>query len=146
MNEPNEPKHEYLDDTLANQQPSKSARKREANATLDIARQLVDMSDKLFNTLHLDPDIRNAAALAKNIRTHGGKKRQIQYLAKLMRQSNVADIQRQLDAIAARAHTSKREHHRLEFNGGTGSLSTATMVSATSCNTNPRRIGKNFAS
>ncbi len=94
--------------------PSKSARKREANAVLDMAKTLVEMGNKLFASLTLDDEVREAALLAKNIRAYGGRKRQIQYLAKLMRKADVDAIQSQLQAIEDRAETSKREHHQLE--------------------------------
>ena len=94
--------------------PSKSERKRAAQAVLDMAKQLVEMGDKLFNSLSLDEEVRQAAALAKSIRAHGGRKRQIQYLAKLLRQSDIDALQQQLDQIDARAQNSARAFHQVE--------------------------------
>ncbi|MEM7291763.1 MAG: ribosome biogenesis factor YjgA [Pseudomonadota bacterium] len=99
---------------LEGDEPSKSARKREAQAILDMAKTLVDLGDKLFQGLALDDEVREAAVLARKIRAHGGRKRQIQFLAKLMRGRDTDAIQAQLEAIDNRAETSKREHHRLE--------------------------------
>ncbi|MEM7209144.1 MAG: ribosome biogenesis factor YjgA [Pseudomonadota bacterium] len=93
---------------------SKSARKRDAQAILDIAKQLVEMNDKPFASLTLDEPVRDAAVLAKSIKAHGGRKRQIQYLAKLLRQSNLDALYEQLRAMQERAQTDKRKHHECE--------------------------------
>lgn len=94
--------------------PSKSQRKRDAQAILDLAKTIVEMADKLFNGLALPDQLREAAVLARSITAHGGRKRQIQYMGKLMRGIDLDDIQAQLREIDERAETSRQLHKQLE--------------------------------
>jgi ribosome-associated protein len=97
-----------------NAPPSKSQRKHDAQAVLDLSKTIVELGDKLFAGLSLPDEIREAAVLAKNIGAYGGRKRQINYLAKLMRKSDLDAIRTQLQAIEHRAQASNRYHQQLE--------------------------------
>ena len=94
--------------------PSKSQRKREAHEVLELGKTIVEMGDKRFASLNLPDNIRDAAALARKISAHGGRKRQIHYLGKLLRKIELDDIRAQLQAIADEAESSKRQHKQLE--------------------------------
>ena len=94
--------------------PSKSSRKRDAQAVLDLAKALVDLSDRRFAGFSLDEEIREAAALARSIRAYGGRKRQIQFLAKLMRNADLDAIRDQFQAIEDHSSRERRRHHLLE--------------------------------
>ncbi len=83
--------------------PSKSQLKRDAQAILDLAKTIVGMGDKLFNGLKLPEPVREAAVLARSISAYGGRKRQIQYMGKLMRGIDLDDIRFQLQEIDERA-------------------------------------------
>ncbi len=105
------PESETEDNTLL----SKSQRKRDAQAVLDLSKTIVELGNKLFTNLKLPDQIREAAVLARNIDAYGGRKRQIHYLGKLMRKIDLEDIRAQLQAIEDSAETSKHLHKRLEF-------------------------------
>ena len=97
-----------------NSPPSKSQRKHDAQAVLDLSKTIVELGDKLFAGLSLPDEVREAAVLAKNIGAHGGRKRQIHYLAKLMRKGDLDDIRTQLQTIEHHAQTSKRLDKNLQ--------------------------------
>lgn len=94
--------------------PSKSQRKRDAHEILNLAKTIIGLGDKLFKELALPEPVREAAVLARSITAHGGRKRQIQYMGKLMRGIDLDSIRAQLQAIDERAETSKRLHKQLE--------------------------------
>ncbi len=108
MSEQSDNTHE--DDTIV----SKSQRKRDAQRVLDLAKTLVTLGDKLFKSLTLPEPIREAAVLARSINAHIGRKRQIHYLGKLMRNTDIDGIYTQLQAIEDHAEISRKHHKQLE--------------------------------
>jgi ribosome-associated protein len=100
--------------------PSKTQRKHEAHARQDIGERLVELSVERLAALHLPEDLRRAVLEAKRLRAHGARRRQMQYLGKLMRRVEVEPILAQLEAItqgaqidAARLHAVERWRERL---------------------------------
>jgi ribosome-associated protein len=75
---------------------SKSQRKREAKELLDLARQMVSMTEAMLDSLPLDDDLRDAIGFARSIKAHGAKKRQLMTVGKMLRQR---DNQQLLDAV-----------------------------------------------
>ena len=74
--------------------PSKSQRKRDATALQDLGEQLVKLTPAQLNHVPLADELLAAVRLARTITQRGGRKRQLQYIGKLMRQ---------LDATATEA-------------------------------------------
>ncbi len=96
---------------------SKSQRKREMLALQDIASQLLLLSKERLATIALPDNLRAAIEETRHIRSHEGRRRQMQYLGKLMRYleaSEIAVIHAALDDWygLSKAHTA--ELHRLE--------------------------------
>ncbi len=67
------------------ERPSRSQRRRDALATLALAEQLVGLPPARANQLDLPDDVREEAARVRATTAHGARKRELAYLAKLMR-------------------------------------------------------------
>lgn len=65
--------------------PSKSQRKREATALQDLGEQLVELTRAQLNLVPLPEELLAAVQAAQAISQRGGRKRQLQYIGKLMR-------------------------------------------------------------
>lgn len=66
--------------------PSKSQRKRDATALQDLGEQLVKLTPAQLSRIPLSDELLAAVQLAQGITQRGGRKRQLQYIGKLMRQ------------------------------------------------------------
>ncbi|HRX71519.1 MAG: DUF615 domain-containing protein [Candidatus Competibacteraceae bacterium] len=78
---------------LAPRPPSKSQRKREATALQELGEQLVKLSATELNRIPLSEELLAAVRLAQAIAQRGGRKRQLQYIGKLMRRLDDAEIE-----------------------------------------------------
>jgi len=94
--------------------PSKSQRKREAKALQDLGARLTALSDEQLRRLSLPDELYEAVRLAQRIRERGGRKRQLQYLGKLLRSLDAAPIQERLAALQLQHREAAAEFHRLE--------------------------------
>ena len=65
--------------------PSKSQRKREATTLQDLGKQLMKLTRSQLNRMPLPKDLLAAVQVAQSISQHSGRKRQLQYIGKLMR-------------------------------------------------------------
>jgi len=65
--------------------PSKSQRKRDALRTIELAKALIDLPVSRRNRLALPQEIDEALRVADNIRSNGARKRQLQFIGKLLR-------------------------------------------------------------
>ncbi|MCB1805786.1 MAG: DUF615 domain-containing protein, partial [Candidatus Competibacteraceae bacterium] len=65
--------------------PSKSQLKREALAVRDLGVELVKLTATQLEKIPLPDDIRAAVEQAQRIKAHGGRRRQLQYIGKLLR-------------------------------------------------------------
>jgi ribosome-associated protein len=104
--------------------PSKSQQKRDMLALQDLGEALVALDARRFAELAADlglPErLVDAIAEARGISAWGGRKRQLQYVGKLMREQNPEPIRKRLDLWAqghdidaARAHALERWRDRL---------------------------------
>lgn len=96
--------------------PSKSQIKREMLALADLGKQLVDLPAERLRKLELPEPLHEAIRLAQRTTAREGRRRQIHYVGKLMRTSEIdADaISRQLDSWAHGSREEARAQHRLE--------------------------------
>lgn len=76
-------------DEQATDTPSKSQRKREAQAVLDMAQRLVAMRAARFARVQLPEHITATAIKARDINARGARKRETQYLAKQLREADI---------------------------------------------------------
>jgi ribosome-associated protein len=91
--------------------PSKSALKREAHEHQALGEALTTMSESALAAVPLTEALRDALAQWRHTRSHEGKRRQMQYIGKLMRDADIEPIR---EAVAAaklgRAHDSLTLH------------------------------------
>ena len=75
---------------------SKSQRKREAQELVDLAKEIIAMTENRFKKLPLDEDLRSAIEFARSIKPYGARKRQLMTVGKMLRLRDNADL---LDAV-----------------------------------------------
>ena len=95
-------------------QPSKTQRKREAEALQKLGERLVALNAEQLAGMPLDDTLREAVLEARRIRQHGGRRRQLQYIGKLMRGVDCEPIRAALERLDARSHAAAARLHRLE--------------------------------
>lgn len=89
------------------QPPSKSQRKREATALQDLGEQLVKLTPTQLRRIPLPEELLEAVRMAQSISQRGGRKRQLQFIGKLMRQIDDPEpIRSALTALLAPRHSS----------------------------------------
>ena len=103
--------HDQPDSDLA---PSKSQRKRDAKALQDLGARLIALSDDQLQRLQLPADLYEAVRLAQRIRERGGRKRQLLYVGKLLRDTDAEPIQDRVDALQLQHREAAAQFHRLE--------------------------------
>ena len=86
--------------------PSKTQLKRESHSLQDLGAELVELNDERLAALDLPEPLRDAIAEFRRTRSHEGKRRQMQYIGKLMRG---ADEEALREAVAASKIGSARE-------------------------------------
>src|SRR4051812_9910281 len=79
--------------------PSKSARKREAQALQKLGEQLVALRTADLERLPLPGNLRDAIDEARRLSGHGALARQRQYIGKLMREIDIEPVLAALDAL-----------------------------------------------
>ena len=79
---------EFEDDDLV----SRTQKKQEAEAAQDLGERLLELSTKQLKSLDLQENLYDAVVEAKNIKAHGGRKRQLQFIGKLMRHTELDNI------------------------------------------------------
>ena len=98
---------------------SKSALKRESDAKQKLGESLALLTSKQLDELELSDDLRRAVEdlkrlLKKGSKSHGGMKRQKQYIGKLMRYTEVEPIQAKIDEWENVSDAGKVFLHRME--------------------------------
>jgi ribosome-associated protein len=88
---------------------SKSQRKREANELLDLAKQLISMSEARLKKLPMDQDLRDEVGFARSIRAHGARKRQMMTVGKMLRKRDNDEL---LDAVNKLDQKNRQENAR----------------------------------
>jgi len=94
--------------------PSKSQLKREAHALQALGEQLVELPPEVLAPLELPDKLLEALALARQIKQHGGRKRQMQYIGKLMRGVDPEPIEALLDQRRQAQRQQARRLHVVE--------------------------------
>ena len=113
------------------ERPSKTQRKKESHELQDLGEALVALPESRVKDLAIPENLRDAVHEYRRTRTHEGKRRQMQYIGKLMRGTDTGPIrQAVLDMQLGRARTRCRCTSR---NAGAPSWSPATMPSPASC-------------
>ncbi|MDT8398268.1 MAG: ribosome biogenesis factor YjgA [Pseudomonadales bacterium] len=94
---------------------SKSQRKRDMAALRDLGRELTEASATLLAKLTLPANLLEAIAEFKRLpNSHGAKKRQLQYIGKIMRDIDTEEIEKILEQSKNNVELQKRKFHDVE--------------------------------
>jgi ribosome-associated protein len=93
---------------------SRTQKKKTAQALQKLGEQLVLLSDAQFDALSLPEELLEAVAMARQMTSHEAKRRQLQYIGRLMREFDPADIKKALERITAGEDEKKRDFKRVE--------------------------------
>jgi len=92
--------------------PSKTRRKKDMHALQEIGEQLVELDQKKLSEFDLPEILVDAINLARPMNKHGARRRQMQYIGRLMREIDALPIQEKLHQTA-RLHQLERWRERL---------------------------------
>lgn len=106
-------KHKYHEDE-EDTGPSKSALKRESTALQDLGRELAELGKERLAKVPIDEDLRDAVKDYQRFTSHEARRRQLQYIGKLMRNVDPEPIRAALDAFKGVSATETAKMHRLE--------------------------------
>lgn len=96
------------------ERPSKSARKREAQAIRELADRLVTMPEAALADACDDQDVLEAVAQARRMPSHGANRRQRQYIARLLRDRDINALRAAVEASADQDETARQRFRRAE--------------------------------
>lgn len=94
--------------------PSKSQRKRDMDALQETGAALVALGEKQLAAIELPEDLREAVTAARAISAFGARRRQLQYIGKLMRRVDPAPIRAQLEVWRSATAESTAQLHHIE--------------------------------
>ncbi len=93
---------------------SKTRRKREMHELQALGSALVALPESVLAALRLEGELREAVLEARRMKSHEAKRRQLQYLGRLMREMDPEPIRAQLAAIQGGSAQAAAAHRRLE--------------------------------
>ena len=101
----------FADENRPIEEPSKSQRKRDADAIRALGMEIAALSNNLRAQIPIPDAIRQSIDLLNRTSQHGARKRQLGFIAKQLRQIDLAATEAALDTLRnkARAHT-QRQH------------------------------------
>ena len=88
---------------------SRSQKKRESTAMQRLGEDLAELSPATLATFALPPDLAEALALWRTLKTHEAKRRHMQYIGKLMRELDEPEV---LLEHMARLHDNKQRENK----------------------------------
>ena len=94
--------------------PSKTRRKKDMTRLQNVGESLVQLPLNRLSEFDIPDSLLQAIKDAKSISQHGAKRRQLQYIGKLMRQVDVAPIEEKLEHIKKPSNTDVRVLHQIE--------------------------------
>ena len=94
--------------------PSKSQLKRESTALQDLGAELVALSKERLAKIDMPERLRDALLDAQRFTTHAAKRRQMQYIGKIMRDIDATPLQAAMDEINGNSEAANIRQHRLE--------------------------------
>ncbi|OXS27756.1 MAG: hypothetical protein BCS36_13160 [Desulfovibrio sp. MES5] len=95
-------------------QPSRSAKKRESLALQALGEELAGLAPQEVQALNLPADLAEALALYVRLRDHEGRRRQMQYIGRLMRETETEPIRAALDQRKETSAAATAALHRAE--------------------------------
>ena len=93
---------------------SKTKKKQQMHALQVLGAELVELPRDRLASMSLSEDLLEAVREAQRITAHEGRRRQIQFIGRLMRDFDPAPIQERLDAWRGQSKTEIARQHQLE--------------------------------
>lgn len=93
---------------------SKSQRKRDMHALQDLGAALVELSAERLARIDMPDELRSAIREAQHIARHEARRRQMQYIGRLMRNVDAAPLREALAVISGASAAETARQHRLE--------------------------------
>ena len=94
--------------------PSKSEKKREMHALQELGEALVALSPERLSKIAMPENLRDAVLEAHRLHKHEALRRQMQYIGRLMRDTDPVPIRAALDALNGVSRAETARLHRLE--------------------------------
>lgn len=94
---------------------SKTRRKREMHELQKLGAALVELSGAHLESMALPEELARAVHEARRISSHEAKRRQVQYIGRLMRELDPEPIRAQLEAVQGGSAAERARHQRLEY-------------------------------
>ena len=94
--------------------PSKSARKQEAQRLQNLGTALTHLNDDQLARLPLSVELRDALSAYGRIHSHSARRRQSQFIGRLMRDEDTPGIARILDDIQQTSGLARYAHRQVE--------------------------------
>ncbi len=96
------------------ERPTKSALKRQMTALQEIGEILVNLPESQLKQIPLENPLFDAIRTARSLKSHEARRRQLQYIGKLMRNIDPEPIQVALDKVQNKSQQSKARFHQIE--------------------------------
>jgi len=106
-----EGKEKFLQEPLP---VSKSQRRRDALEVKSLAQELINLDQARLGRVPLDDSVRAAVMEARGMRANGARKRQMQFVAKLLRREDLEPILLALEKFDGEAREITGRQHRCE--------------------------------
>ena len=104
----------YYDDEPQYSGPSKSQLKREMTALQDLGAELVALSKERLAKIERPERLRDALLEAQRITKHEARRRQMQYIGKIMRDVDAEPLRAAMDEINGVSEAANIRQHQLE--------------------------------
>jgi ribosome-associated protein len=96
------------------ERPSKTRRKKDMHALQALGETLVELSSAQLAEVEMPDDLRDAVLEARRINGHEGRRRQLQYIGRLMRDVDPAPIRAKLDEWRGQSREATAHMHAIE--------------------------------
>jgi ribosome-associated protein len=104
----------YHSSAMQDDVPSKTKKKQEMHALQALGASLVALSDAHLQRMRLPEELARAVREARRIPSHEAKRRQVQFIGRLMRELDAEPIRAQLEAVHGGSAAERARHQRLE--------------------------------
>ena len=94
---------------------SRTQKKQVAEDAQDLGERLLTLSNKQLKSLDLPENLYDAVVAANNIKAHGGLKRQLQFIGKLMRHIEIDDIVAYFDELDNKHYATNAKFKNMEI-------------------------------
>jgi len=101
-------------DKVESEEPSKTQLKKEADKLYDLGASLVKLPNSVLRNFSLPDNLADAIKLAKSIKQNRAIKRQMQLVAKILRQQDTTQIEKDFSNYSLQINQTKKEFHAHE--------------------------------